>query len=565
MNLTIAKKLAGLGLIGVLLVVMVGGTGYWGLNAVDREMDNAVIITSAVRSHGDVDMMHEGLLASVLGALVATESGTASQGQRAEALDELAERVRTMRSSLAANEARDLDDDVERALAAAAPAVDQYISLAERTVALAFENRPAALEAYGEFSMSFSRLEVELEEVSNLLETHAGEAQQRGDASVIAGNRLILWIGTLALVLMASFSTVIARGITRALNLAVSVANRIAEGDMTVRFSADAKDETGRMLRALKAMVERLGHVIGEVREGAGGVSSAAQQVSASAQTMSQGTTEQAASVEETSASLEQMNSSITQNTENSRQMETMALKGAKEAQESGEAVDETVKAMRSIAEKISIIEEIAYQTNLLALNAAIEAARAGEHGKGFAVVATEVRKLAERSQTAAKEIGGLASSSVQVAERAGTLLVELVPSITKTADLVQEVTAASTEQSGGVEQINQSMTQVDSVTQRNASAAEELSSTAEEMASQADTLSELISFFTLNGRGSGEGGRSGLTALAARGQQESVPGKRQGNGGTTDGDSYSGKSRVLGPERHLGEVPEAQHEFTRF
>jgi methyl-accepting chemotaxis protein len=158
--------------------------------------------------------------------------------------------------------------------------------------------------------------------------------------------------------------------------------------------------------------------------------------------------------------------------------------------------VKETVEAMSSIVQKISIIEEIAYQTNLLALNAAIEAARAGEHGKGFAVVATEVRKLAERSQMAAREISGLATSSVKVAMRSGDLLAELVPSIRKTADLVQEVVAASAEQSSGVAQMNKAMQHVDQVTQRNASASEELASTAEEMSAQAEALSQLVSFF---------------------------------------------------------------------
>ncbi len=313
-----------------------------------------------------------------------------------------------------------------------------------------------------------------------------------------ASIRNIVLISIFCSVLLIGLSTFVIRTLTKPLRRAVEVADQLAGGDLTAVVNVDSTDEIGQLLHSMQRMVERLSQTIGEVLSGVTTLSSASSQVSSTAQSVSRGTSEQAASVEETTSSLEEMTASITQNASNSREMERMAVQGASEAEESSQAVGETTVAMKAIAEKITIIEEIAYQTNLLALNAAIEAARAGDHGRGFAVVATEVRKLAERSQQAAKEIGSLAATSVQVAERSARALTDLVPAIRKTAELVQEVAAASDEQASGVSQINRAIARVDQVTQQNASAAEELSGTAEQLAAQANQLQQRMAFFRI-------------------------------------------------------------------
>ncbi|MDE1980442.1 MAG: HAMP domain-containing protein, partial [Betaproteobacteria bacterium] len=70
----------------------------------------------------------------------------------------------------------------------------------------------------------------------------------------------------IALVLGIVFTWLQIRSITRPLSEAVSVAQRVAEGDLSVRVASTSKDETGQLLTALGEMVGRLTSVIGSVR-----------------------------------------------------------------------------------------------------------------------------------------------------------------------------------------------------------------------------------------------------------------------------------------------------------
>ncbi|MBN8775976.1 methyl-accepting chemotaxis protein [Thiomonas arsenitoxydans] len=305
-----------------------------------------------------------------------------------------------------------------------------------------------------------------------------------------------LIISVIGIALLVALALFITRRTNASMRNAFAVFARLEQGDLTVRMDRRSNDEIGQVMASAQKMIDRFTQTIGSVRSSAEQLLSASTQVSATSQSLSQSSSEQAASVEQTSATVEQAAASIRQNADNASAADALAQQVLQHANSSKGAVGQASTAMQTIADRISLIDDIAYQTNMLALNAAIEAARAGEHGKGFAVVAAEVRKLAEKSQSAAKEIGDLASTTVKHADHATHLISELVTLKTKNYGLVQEISAATTEQATGMQQINQAVAQLSAVTQQNASASEQLAATAEEMNAQASGLQDLISQF---------------------------------------------------------------------
>ncbi len=375
------------------------------------------------------------------------------------------------------------------------------------------------------------------EPLGHLVTVHDRSESYRGQQKITLLSYLttaamvIVWLAVLFWYVKRSF---------RPLNTAVSVMNTIAEGDLSARIEVSSTDETGQLMRAMKAMTENLCEMMGQVTGATAQLASAAEQMSAVTEETKKGIGRQQAETEQVVTAVNEMTATSQEVSRNAETAASSAQQADQNANSGKQVVSDTTKAIDSLVEEVQrasevirqlesdsenigavldVIRGIAEQTNLLALNAAIEAARAGEQGRGFAVVADEVRTLASRTQQSTQEIQdmierlqsgtrsaveamdggrGRAETCVEQAARAGEALEAITKEIASIADMNAQIASAAEEQTAVAEEINRNVVNIGHVTEQSAQGAKQTAEAGESLSGLAAQLQGMVGRFKL-------------------------------------------------------------------
>jgi len=413
-----------------------------------------------------------------------------------------------------------------------APVMGYYKLVQDDLVgAIKAKDMESARVAFSKANLAFIQHRDAIYQVVKMATQLATDTEAQAAQTINWSNILLLAMFVVVLALCLTVALIISNGIVKPLSETVQVAQKFAQGDLTVHINDMGKSELGQLNLALRNMQQSLVNLVRNIQSGSKQVANASAEIASGNHDLSARTESQASSLEETASSMEELGATVRQNADNARTANQLAQSASSVAVRGGEVVAQVVDTMkgindssRKISDIISVIDGIAFQTNILALNAAVEAARAGEQGRGFAVVAGEVRSLAQRSAEAAKEIKTLISASVdrveqgsKLVDEAGNTMQEVVASIRRVTDIMGEISAASTEQSMGVSQVGEAVTQMDQVTQQNAALVEEMAAAASSLKNQAEELLNTVNVLKVDG-----------AAVSSSGQRPAAVGPRR-------------------------------------
>ncbi len=398
--------------------------------------------------------------------------------------------------------------------------------------------RQSAQLSMGDARQKVNKLEEAMDELQTRKQKNAERLNLEGNAQYektwIIMTILIIGAAVLGVVI----GLYISRMITVPLGKVISVADSLAQGDLTVSIHSTSTDETGQLLNSIEKMAMNMRQMIATTVEISSGIASASNQLHSTAEQIATGAEEVAAQTNTVATASEEMAATSTDIARNCSMAADASRLTAGAATEGTAVVNQTITGMNTIAERVKdsaatvsalgasseqigqivgTIEDIADQTNLLALNAAIEAARAGEQGRGFAVVADEVRALAERTTKATREIGEMIKAiqndtkaavrameegvhevekGTETSQRSGQALEEILGRINEVTMQINQIATAAEEQTATTSEVTTNIQQVTDIIHQSARGAEETASAASQLASQAQQLQDLVSKF---------------------------------------------------------------------
>jgi methyl-accepting chemotaxis protein len=382
------------------------------------------------------------------------------------------------------------------------------------------------------------------------------DQKEKLNSLIVSSVNKILLVTFLSILIGALLVFVILNVYRKPIYELLEAADRISEGDLSVKIKGDSRSEISQLSGAFKSMVENLRSLIKEIQESSlhlstlseemsassEEVASASRKISDNAAEISNGTEVQNTKIVDITHAMQDMTHNIQEVAENTQKVSRNTNLVNRTVGDIGSAsrevllkmdlirssVDGTEEVIRDLDSKsqqindiITLITRIADQTNMLALNAAIEAARAGEHGRGFSVVADEVRKLAEESGRAAKDISKLideirdsisetvesiesSKKEVQIGTLSVNSAVEMVSGIVSTineiTNMIEDVAAATEEQSASIEEITSTLEDISSISEQSAAGIQETAAALEEQSASMSELASMASDLALRG-----------------------------------------------------------------